>query len=75
MTLLELYVRKERRDLKAKGVEVQVIGQLDRLGPRTRAALEGIAEHTRGGSRLRLNLAISYSGRSEIVTPGIAVPT
>ena len=67
MALLELYVRKERRDLKAKGVEVHVIGQLDRLGPRTRAALEGIVEHTRGGQRLRLNLAISYSGRCEIV--------
>jgi undecaprenyl diphosphate synthase len=67
MTLLELYVRRERRDLKARGVEVRVIGRLDRLHPRTRAALEGIGEHTRGGDRLRLNLAISYGARAEIV--------
>jgi undecaprenyl diphosphate synthase len=67
MALLELYVRKERRDLKAKGVEVHIVGRLDRLHPRTRGALEGIAEHTRGGPRLRLNLAISYGGRTEIV--------
>ncbi|MBW3631258.1 MAG: di-trans,poly-cis-decaprenylcistransferase, partial [Gemmatimonadetes bacterium] len=67
MALLELYVRKERRDLKSKGVEVHIVGQLERLHPRTRGALEGIAEHTRGGTRLRLNLAISYSGRAEIV--------
>ena len=67
MALLELYVRKERRDLKAKGVEVHVIGRIDRLHPRTRRALEGIVEHTRGGTELRLNLAISYGGRTEIV--------
>jgi len=67
MTLLELYVRRERRDLKEKGVEVHAVGELHLLGPRTRAALEGIVEHTRGGRRLRLNLAISYGSRTEIV--------
>jgi undecaprenyl diphosphate synthase len=66
MGLLELYVRRERRDLKEKGVEVRVIGEVDRLGPRTRAAVEGMVEHTRGGTRLRLNLAISYGSRAEI---------
>jgi undecaprenyl diphosphate synthase len=66
MGLLELYVRRERRDLKEKGVEVRVIGEIDRLGPRTRAAVEGMVEHTRGGTGLRLNLAISYGSRAEI---------
>jgi undecaprenyl diphosphate synthase len=67
MTLLELYVRKERRELKEKGVEVHAVGELHLLGPRTRAAIESIVEHTRGGKRLRLNLAISYGSRTEIV--------
>ena len=67
MTLLELYVRRERRELKEKGVEVHVIGEMDRLGPRTRGALQGIVDHTRGGRRMRLNLAISYGARQEIV--------
>lgn len=67
MGLLELYVRRERRELKEKGVEVNVIGDLDRLAPRTRRAVEGIVEHTRGGERLRLSLAISYGARGEIV--------
>jgi undecaprenyl diphosphate synthase len=66
MGLLELYVRRERRELKDKGVEVHVIGELDRLGPRTRAAVQGIVDHTRGGTGLRLNLAISYGSRVEI---------
>jgi undecaprenyl diphosphate synthase len=67
MALLELYVRKERRELKEKGVEVHAVGELHLLGPRTRAAIESIVEHTRGGRRLRLNLAISYGSRTEIV--------
>lgn len=67
MGLLELYVRRESRDLRAKGVEVRVLGRMDQLGPRTRSALEGIVETTAGGPNLRLNLAISYGGRGEIV--------
>jgi undecaprenyl diphosphate synthase len=66
MGLLELYVRRERRELKEKAVEVRVIGELDRLGPRTRAAVQSIVDHTRGGTGLRLNLAISYGSRAEI---------
>jgi undecaprenyl diphosphate synthase len=66
LMLLELYVRREARDLKARGVEVRVIGRRDQLGPRTRAALDGIVEATAGGSTLQLNLAISYGGRAEI---------
>jgi undecaprenyl diphosphate synthase len=67
MGLLELYVRRERRDLKEKGVVVHVIGDLERLAPRTRAAVRSITEHTRGGAGLRLNIAISYGARAEIV--------
>ncbi|MEW5928401.1 MAG: isoprenyl transferase [Gemmatimonadota bacterium] len=67
MSLLQLYVRREQRELKEKGVEVHAIGDLSRLGPRTRRALEGIVEHTAGGTRLRLNLAVSYGSRGEIV--------
>ena len=67
MGLLELYARKEREDLCQQGVEVRVLGQLDRLGKGTRRAVNGIMEETEGGEKLRLNLMISYSGRKEIV--------
>jgi undecaprenyl diphosphate synthase len=66
MALLELYVRRERRELKEKGVEVHAVGELHRLGPRTRAAIQSIVDHTRGGTKLKLNLAISYGARAEI---------
>jgi undecaprenyl diphosphate synthase len=67
MGLMELYARKEREELKQQGVEVRVLGQLDRLGRGTRRAVNGIMEATAGGKELRLNLMISYSGRKEIV--------
>jgi len=67
MGLLELYARKEREDLCRQGVEVHVLGQLDRLGKATRRAVNGIMEETAGGEKLRLNLMISYSGRKEII--------
>ena len=67
MGLLELYVRRERRELKEKGIEVHAVGDLSRLGPRTRGAVQSIIDHTRGGAKMRLNLAISYGSRDEIV--------
>jgi len=73
MSLLETYVRRERKELKEKGVEVRVIGDVDRLGRVTRAAVRDIVEHTRGGTGLRLNLAISYGARDEIVSAARAL--
>jgi len=67
MTLLQVYARKERDELKRQGVEVHVLGELDRVDPATRAAVDTIVEGTRGGTALRLNLMISYGGREEII--------
>ena len=67
MGLLELYARKEKADLIKQGVQVHVLGDLDRLSSRTRRAVNGITEATAGGQVLRLNLMISYSGRREIL--------
>jgi undecaprenyl diphosphate synthase len=67
MGLLELYARKEKSDLVSQGVQVHVLGELDRLPGRTRKAVDGIMEATAGGEVLRLNLMISYSGRKEIL--------
>ena len=67
MALLEVYVRREVRELQARGVAVHAIGDLDRLAPRTRAALDRAVAATRGGTSLRLNLAISYGARAELV--------
>jgi len=67
MGLLEVYARREKAELVERGVQVHVLGELDRLSPRTRRAVTGIMEATEAGDRLRLNLMISYSGRREIL--------
>lgn len=67
MSLLQLYARKEKAELRRRGVAVHVLGDLDRIDAATRAAVDTIVEGTRGGTRLRLNLMISYGGREEIV--------
>ena len=67
MALLQRYAHQERDELKKQGVEVHVLGELDRIDERTRRAVETIVEGTVGGTELHLNLMISYGGREEIV--------
>ena len=67
MGLLRFFIAKETGDLKDKGVEVHILGDVDALDPATGAAVDGIMEVTAGGAKLRLNLMISYSGREEIL--------
>jgi undecaprenyl diphosphate synthase len=67
MALLQLYARKELQELRQRGVEVHVLGELDRVDDATRKAIDTIVEGTRAGDALRLNLMISYGGREEIV--------
>jgi undecaprenyl diphosphate synthase len=66
MRLLRRYARQERDELKRQGVEVRVHGDLERLPPLPRRAVDEIQRYTEGGSRLRLNLMISYGARAEI---------
>jgi undecaprenyl diphosphate synthase len=67
MQLLRRFAKQEREELKRQGVEVHVLGDLHRLPPSPRRAVDDIQQHTAGGRRLRLNLMISYGGRAEIV--------
>ena len=66
MSLLEEYIARETAELRANGVEAHVLGDLSRLQPRAREALDRLLAGTRGGTKLLLNLAISYSSRAEI---------
>jgi undecaprenyl diphosphate synthase len=66
MELLEEYIAKEMAELKNRGVTVRFLGDLDRLPDSQRAAVERLMAHTGGGSRLALNICISYGGRAEL---------
>jgi undecaprenyl diphosphate synthase len=67
MRLLEHYARKEREQLVEQGVEVHVLGELDRVDDATKRAVDSIVSGTKGGTALRLNLMISYGGREELI--------
>jgi undecaprenyl diphosphate synthase len=67
MRLLQRFARQERDELRQQGVRVCVLGDLDRLPAGPRRAVDDIQQHTAAGTRLRLNLMISYGGRAEIL--------
>jgi undecaprenyl diphosphate synthase len=66
MGLLREYIDQEAEELRGKGVSVQVLGDLERLAPSARTAVDRIMAQTAGGSALALNLCISYGARAEI---------
>jgi undecaprenyl diphosphate synthase len=66
MDLLEEYIAAEVGELREQGVRVYVLGDRSRLAPGARAAVERIERETQDGTRLTLNLCISYSSRAEI---------
>ena len=65
--LLRFYLRKELSDLDRNGIRLQALGRIDALPERVRDELAYVQEATSGNGGLRLNLAINYSGRAEIV--------
>src|SRR5690242_12175957 len=65
--LLRFYLKKELPELEKNGVRLQAIGRLDALPAPVRAELEAVVEATSCNRKLLVNLAINYSGRSEIL--------
>jgi len=66
MDLLEEYIAREAADLRQQGVTVHVLGDRSRLIPSGRKAVERVERETASGTKLSLNLCISYSSRGEI---------
>jgi undecaprenyl diphosphate synthase len=66
MSLLEEYIEKEMAELKEQRVSVRFLGELDRLAPTAREAVDRIVAATTGGDALALNICISYASRAAI---------
>jgi len=66
MSLLEEYIAREVESLREQRVEVRILGDLGRLAPSAREAVDRVVAETAGGRKLALNLCISYSSRAEI---------
>jgi undecaprenyl diphosphate synthase len=67
MRLFREYIRTETARCVANGVRLEVIGRRDRLGLSLLRAIEAAEVATSGGTRLRLRVAIDYSGRDAIL--------
>jgi len=66
MSLLEEYIQREADSLHEQGVRVMVLGDIDRLTPPARAAVDRVTSQTEGNTKLVLNLFISYGSRAEL---------
>jgi len=67
MELLEVYLSKELIDLIQEGIRFRVIGNIERLPGQIRSIIKDAERLTENNNRLTLVLALSYSGRDEII--------
>ena len=67
MGLLEHYLVAERVKMMRYGIRLLAVGDRDRLPAGVRSVLEETIELTRNNGRMTVVLALSYSGRDEIV--------
>ncbi len=67
MGILRQTLRSERRELRENNVRLDVIGRAADLPPEVAAAIDETRRYLSGCDGLRLHLALSYSGRAEIV--------
>jgi undecaprenyl diphosphate synthase len=67
MRLLAAYLETETARCVADGVRVEAIGRRDRLTSPLQSAIARAEAETAGGTRLRLRVALDYSGRAAIL--------
>jgi undecaprenyl diphosphate synthase len=65
--LLARAIADETDELAAQGVRVRMLGRLEELPDETRQTIEDALARTAGGTRLQLNVAWNYAGRTELV--------
>ncbi|MFZ4776325.1 MAG: polyprenyl diphosphate synthase, partial [Terrimicrobiaceae bacterium] len=67
MFLLEKFLNEKKQEMLEEGVQLRAIGRLDDLPAPCRKKLDEVVAATSHNSRLHVILALSYSGRSEII--------
>ena len=68
MNLLLKTLKSELKTLMKNNIRLSAIGKLEHLPQGARKELEEVIEMTKENSRLQMTLALSYSGRQEIVS-------
>jgi len=65
--LLRVYLRHELPEILSNGIRFTCMGRLDGLPPQVRQELQNAIDATAHNHGMRLNVAINYSGRAELV--------
>ncbi len=65
--LLRVYLRREMTNLMENNIRLNTIGRLEELPDAVRRDLAAAVEMTAANTGLRVNLAINYGGRAELV--------
>ncbi len=65
--LMRVYLRRELPEIISNGIRFTCMGRLDGLPSQVRQELEAAIESTARNDGMRLNVAINYSGRAELV--------
>jgi undecaprenyl diphosphate synthase len=74
MRLAAWYLESQTARCVAEGVRVEAIGRRDRLPPPLLAAIAASEAATAHGTRLRLRVALDYSGREAILSAARGTP-
>jgi len=65
--LMRVYLRRELPEILGNGIRFTCMGRLDGLPPQVRQELQNAIDTTANNRGMRLNVAINYSGRAELV--------
>ena len=71
--LLRVYLRRELPELTRNGIRFTCMGRLDGLSEHVRQELDAAIAATAKNTGMRLNLALNYSGRAELVDAVTAI--
>ena len=67
MDLLKRFLRSETKEMLDNNIQMNAIGQVERLPRHVISVLDETIEKTKANTGMILNLALSYGGRAEIV--------
>jgi undecaprenyl diphosphate synthase len=67
MSLLVNTIKNEKENLKKNNIRLLTIGDIEKLPAKVNQSLQEVIQYTSSGTRLTLILALSYSGRWDII--------
>lgn len=67
MVLLRWFLKDQLKDLMENGVRIRTIGEITLMPEDIQQSLRDVQEKTKNNSKITVQLALSYSGRNEIL--------